>query len=257
MLNGLWAFMILAGVLWAAVHGNMAAVTQGALDAAAEAVALCVTMLGVMSLWTGILKIGERAGLIDHLAEKMSPVLRFLFPDLPPDHPANRSIAANMIANILGLGWAATPAGLKAMGELAELEEERRAEEMAGAGCAREPRRLEMNGKRSLVRRSDAEQGRRPQEEESAVSDAKGPAIGNAGRKRCLAAPPGTASREMCTFLIVNISSLQLIPINMIAYRSQYGSAAPAAIVGPAILATAVSTAAAVVFCRIMDRVTV
>ncbi len=205
MLNYLWAFMILAGIVWAAFHGNMAAVTQGALDAAAEAVTLCVTMLGVMSLWTGILKIGERAGLIDHLAEKMRPALRFLFPDLPPEHPANRSIAANMIANILGLGWAATPAGLKAMGELAELEEERRGEDARRTG-------------------------------------------------RHAAVPRGTASREMCTFLIINISSLQLIPINMIAYRSQYGSAVPAAIVGPAILATAASTAAAAVFCKMMGR---
>ena len=66
--------------------------------------------------------------------------------------------------------------------------------------------------------------------------------------------PKGTASNEMCTFLILNISSLQLIPVNIIAYRSQYGSADPAAIVGPAIVATAVSTAVAVVFCMVMDR---
>ena len=66
--------------------------------------------------------------------------------------------------------------------------------------------------------------------------------------------PRGTASREMCTFLILNISSLQLIPVNMIAYRNRYGSAMPEVIVGPAILVTLASTAAAVVFCRIMDR---
>lgn len=66
------------------------------------------------------------------------------------------------------------------------------------------------------------------------------------------AVPQGTASNEMCTFLIINISSLQLIPMNIIAYRSQYGSVNPAAIVGPAIVATAVSRAVAVVFCKIM-----
>ena len=185
MLNYIWAFMVIAGVVWVALHGNTAAVTQGLLDSAADAVSLCITMLGVVSLWTGILKIGERSGLIDRLAQRLGPVLRFLFPDLPEDHPARRSIAVNMIANVLGLGWAATPAGLQAMKELAELEEERRA------------------------------------------------------------AP--------CTFLIINISSLQLIPVNMIAYRSQYGSAAPAAIVGPAAAATAVSTLAAVLFCRAMN----
>ncbi len=72
--------------------------------------------------------------------------------------------------------------------------------------------------------------------------------------KRSTAVPRGTASNEMCTFLILNISSLQLIPVNIIAYRSQYGSADPAAIVGPAILATMASTLVAVVFCKIMDR---
>lgn len=190
MLNYLWAFMMLVGILWGAFHGTMDQITQGALNSAGEAVSLCITMLGVMSLWTGILEIGQRAGLIDQLAEKMSPVLRFLFPNLPKDHPANLAIATNMIANILGLGWAATPAGLRAMKELENTE----------------------------------------------------------GRTK------GTASNEMCTFLIINISSLQLIPINMIAYRSQYGSGNPTAIVGPGIMITAVSTGAAVVFCKMMDR---
>ena len=81
---------------------------------------------------------------------------------------------------------------------------------------------------------------------------------GTAGRgrkkRKVSAVAKGTASNEMCTFLILNISSLQLIPVNMIAYRSQYGSVNPAAVVGPAIVATAVSTIAAVVFCKIMDR---
>ncbi len=205
MLNYIWAFMIMIGILWAIIHGRAAALTQGLLDSAADAVSLCITMLGVVSMWSGILKIGERSGLVDRLAGRMEPVLHFLFPDLPREHPARRSIAVNMIANILGLGWAATPAGLQAMKELKELEEER------GAG------------------KSVAARG--------------------------MPAPlPGTASREMCTFLIINISSLQLIPVNMIAYRGQYGSAAPAAIVGPAIAATAVSTLTAVLFCRFMCR---
>ena len=69
---------------------------------------------------------------------------------------------------------------------------------------------------------------------------------------RCV--PQGTASDEMCTFLVLNISSLQLIPVSMIAYRTQYGSANPLAVVGPALLATAASTAVAVVFCNIMNR---
>ena len=195
MLNALWAGMMAAGIFWAAFHGNMGEVTNGLLDSAKEAVTLGVTMLGIMSFWCGILKIGERAGLIEALTEKMRPVIRFLFPNLPDGHPAGRYIATNMIANMLGLGWAATPAGLKAMEELSDLEEERR-------------------------------------------------------RKKQRAVAVGAASNEMCDFLILNISSLQLIPVNIIAFRTEYGSVTPTAIVGPAILATAISTGAAVLYIK-------
>lgn len=198
MLNYLWAFMLLAGILWGAFHGNMGAVTEGALNSAKEAITLCITMLGVMSLWTGVLEVGQRAGLIEQLSRKMKPVLKFLFPQIPQGHPAQEHIATNMIANILGLGWAATPAGLRAMEELKKLEDEKQ-------------------------------------------------------KKGQSALKPGTASKEMCTFLIINISSLQLIPINMIAYRSQYGSVNPTAIVGPALVATCISTVVGVVFCKVMD----
>ena len=112
MLNYLWAFMVLTGILWGAFHGTTDAVTQGALNSAKEAVSLCITMLGVMSLWTGILEIGQKAGLIEKIVKRMRPVLKFLFPSLPEGHPAGDAIATNMIANVLGLGWAATPAGL-------------------------------------------------------------------------------------------------------------------------------------------------
>ena len=198
MLNYLWAGMTLTGILWGALHGQMTAVTDGAIQASKEAVTLCITMLGVMTLWTGVLEIGHRSGLVDQLARKMGPVLTFLSPRLDPDGEGRKQISVNMIAKILGLGWAATPAGLKAMEELKKVEEERRK-----GGAARQE---------------------------------------------------GTASNEMCTFLIINISSLQLIPMNMIAYRSQYGSVNPTAIVGPALAATFISTVVAVIFCRIMDR---
>lgn len=118
MLNYLWAGMTLTGILWGALHGQMTAVTDGAIQASKEAVTLCITMLGVMTLWTGVLEIGHRSGLVDQLAKRMGPVLTFLFPRLDPDGEARKQISVNMIANILGLGWAATPAGLKAMEEL-------------------------------------------------------------------------------------------------------------------------------------------
>lgn len=215
MLNYLWAFMMLAGILWAAFNGNLGQVTSGALDSAGEAVKLCITMLGVMSFWTGILEVGRRAGLIEQLAGKMKPVLRFLFPRIPEGHPSLESIAANMIANMLGLGWAATPAGLRAMEELEELEEERR------------------NG-----------QGNRQ----------AGAQKSGQGNRFPKAFPRGTASNEMCTFLVVNISSLQLIPVNMIAYRTQYASANPLAVVGPALAATTISTLVGVIFCKCMGK---
>ena len=185
MLNYLWAGMTLTGILWGALHGQMTAVTDGAIQASKEAVTLCVTMLGVMTLWTGVLEIGHRSGLVDQLAGRMGPILTFLFPRLDPDGEARKQISVNMIANILGLGWAATPAGLKAMEELKKVEEERR--KGGAAGRKDTPGQEETAGQRAAARQA------------------------------------GTASKEMCTFLIINISSLQLIPMNMIVYRSQYG----------------------------------
>ena len=204
------------------------AVTDGAIQASKEAVTLCITMLGVMTLWTGVLEIGHRSGLVDQLAGRMGPILTFLFPGLDPDGEARKQISVNMIANILGLGWAATPAGLKAMEELKKVEEERRKGGAAG--------RKDTPGQEDTAGRKDT-----PGQEETAG-------------QRAAARQAGTASNEMCTFLIINISSLQLIPMNMIAYRSQYGSVNPTAIVGPALAATFISTVVAVIFCRVMDR---
>ena len=205
MLNYLWAFMLLIGVIWGALHGNLSAVTDGALTSAKEAVMLCITMLGIMSFWTGLMEIGRKSGLIERLSAKMGPVLHFLFPKIPEKHPSLEYISTNIIANILGLGWAATPAGLKAMESLKDLEETRRKEYSKGKKIPKP------------------------------VSE-------------------GTANNEMCTFMIINISSLQLIPVNMIAYRSQYGSPDPTAIVGPAIAATLFSTVIGVALCKLLDR---
>ena len=135
-MNYLWAFMILSGVIFSAFHGTIPAVTGAVLDSAKEAVTLCITMTGVMSFWMGLMRIAERGGVIAGLSRKLKPVLRFLFPQIPPGHIANEQIAANMIANIFGLGWAATPAGLEAMESLEELEESRRKEMEVQNGAA-------------------------------------------------------------------------------------------------------------------------
>ena len=196
-MNYLWGGMILVGIIYGTITGNLKAVTEAAIDSSKEAVNLCMVMAGVTALWVGMMRIAENSGLLDAMVKKMRPVMKFLFPAIPEDHLANNHIAMNIVANILGLGWAATPAGLKGMEALAKLEEERRMGKISG-----------------------------PVQQQ------------------------GTASKEMCTFLILNISSLQLIPVNIIAYRSQYGSVNPAAIVGPGIVATAVSTVVAVMLAR-------
>ena len=126
MLNYLWSFMILTGIVYAAFTGRMPDITNAALDSSKEAISLCITMIGVMSFWVGLMEIASKAGIIPAASRKIRPVIRFLFPNLPAGHPAEEPITTNMIANILGLGWAATPAGLKAMEELSKLEEQRR-----------------------------------------------------------------------------------------------------------------------------------
>ncbi len=193
MLNYIWAFMITLGIIYGAVTGNMEAVTNAAIDSAGEAVSLCITMMGVMSLWVGLMEIATQSGLISKMTKGIQPFISFMFPRIPKDHISREYIATNIVANVMGLGWACTPAGLKAMEALASLEKERG--------------------------RSD-----------------------------------NVASNEMCVFLVINISSLQLIPVNMIAYRSQYGSANPAGVVAPAIIATLFSTMVAIIYCKIKDK---
>lgn len=185
-MNYLWGGMILVGVIYAAFTGNMNAVTNQALASAKEAISLCITMAGAMAFWVGIMRIAERQGILEKVAQKMNPILNFLFPSVPKSSPARSDIASNIVANVLGLGWAATPAGLSAMKQLKKLD-----------------------------------------------------------------ARTGYATDAMCDFLILNISSLQLIPVNIIAYRTEYGAVNPVAVTGPAILATCVSTGATILFIKL------
>lgn len=186
MLNYLWAGMILIGICYGTLTGNMSDLGNGALNAAGEAVSLAITLLGVVSMWTGLMKVAENAGIIARASRLLAPIIHFLFPDIPKEHKASEYISTNIIANIFGLGWAATPAGLKAMDELAKLNNHSH-----------------------------------------------------------------IASNAMCTFLVINISSLQLIPVNMIAYRTQYGSANPTIIVAPAIIATLIKLITAIIYCKL------
>ena len=178
MLNGIWGFFIIGGILTGAFLGRMSLVTQAVITGGRSAIELAFAMVGVVAVWSGILKIAEKGGMIDALAEKMTPLMDFLFPSVPRTHKARKYIATNFAANFLGLGWAATPAGLLAMKELQKLNREEK----------------------------------------------------------------GIASAAMCMFLTVNMTSLQLVTVNILAFRSEYGSHNPAEIVGVGIVATLITT---------------
>ncbi|TCP59520.1 spore maturation protein A [Tumebacillus sp. BK434] len=121
MINAIWVFMILAGVVVAALNGRMDLVTNAVLNGAKQGVVVCLGLLSIMVFWLGLMKIAEAAGLVQSFAKVLYPLARFLYPSVPKDHPAMGSIVANMSANMLGLGNAATPLGLKAMRELQDL----------------------------------------------------------------------------------------------------------------------------------------
>jgi len=190
MLNYLWGGMILLAIVVAIITGNIPALTNAAIESAREAITLCITMLGILAMWTGLMTVAEKAGLISALAKKSRPLLRYLFPDLGKNQPAHEPIATNFIANILGLGWAATPSGLKAM--------------------------------KVMQKENDT---------------------------------PNTATRSMRMFMVINMSSLQLVTISIVAYRMQYGSRNPSEIIGPGLVVTMLTTVVAVIFCKILDYI--
>ncbi len=116
-----WLGLILIGVITAMFTGKMADVTKATVDAAKTSVELCIGLIGIMALWLGFMRLAEGAGLVQGLAKLMRPVMKRLFPDVPPDHPAMGSMLSNIAANMLGLGNSATALGLKAMQDLKSL----------------------------------------------------------------------------------------------------------------------------------------
>lgn len=190
MLNGIWGFFVIGGILTGAFLGRMDMVTRAVIGGGKTAIELAFAMAGVVAVWSGVLKIAEKGGMIDALAGKMTPIMDVLFPSVPRHHKARKYIAANFAANFLGLGWAATPAGLLAMQELQKLNREEK----------------------------------------------------------------GTASAAMCMFLTVNMTSLQLVTVNILAFRTEYGSKNPAEIVGVGILATIITTIVGTLAAKIVER---
>lgn len=189
MLNFIWGSFIICGIVFSVITGKSDTVTDSLLSGGKEAITLCITMAGVISIWTGIMEIAEKSGMIKGIAKKMDGIITYLFPNIPKSNIVREYIATNFAANFFGLGWAATPAGLLAMEELNNMNKHK-----------------------------------------------------------------DVASDDMCMFMIVNTSSLQLVTMNIIAYRSQYMSKNPSEIIFAGIVATVVSTFAGVVFAKIMGR---
>ena len=189
MLNWVWLGLVAVAVVVGALTGRLDAVTRAAFDSARTAVEIAFGLVGIMTLWLGVMKVGEEAGLVRGLARLIRPLARRLFPDVPADHPALGAMLLNIAASWLGLGNAATPLGLKAMDELQKLN----------------PRK-------------------------------------------------DTASDAMVTFLALNTACITLVPATMIAVRATLGSANPAEIVLPTILASACATVVAATAARLLRR---
>lgn len=190
MLNYIWAGMILLGILVAAFNGRLPEITGAAISGSQDAVAVCMNMLGIISMWSGLIKIAEKAGIVDAFTKKLSPFLGYLFPEVPKNSKAIKYISTNIIANILGLGWAATPAGLMAMQELQKLNKHK-----------------------------------------------------------------DRATKAMCMFMIINMSSLQLVTVSVISDRAMYHSINPSEIIAPGIIVTFASSVVAVIVAKIFERV--
>ena len=189
MLNYIWFFMIFISVIVGTINGRIDAVTESAIQMSKTAVEIAIGLIGIMALWLGTMKIAEKSGLIGLIAGVLKPITIRLFPDIPQDHPAIGSIVLNMAANMLGLGNAATPLGLKAMKELQELNQEK-----------------------------------------------------------------DTASNAMCTFLAINTSSIQLIlPATVVGLMG----AASNQIFITTIITTSLSTAAAIIAVKVMEKMSI
>lgn len=186
MMNWLWSVMLLIGIVGAAnpvIHQDAAGIL---MSGAVEAVSLCLRMSGGFAFWSGVIAILERAGGVEFLSKWMKFPLRALFPGLEMDGEAGRAILMNLVTNMLGMGNAATPMGIKAMRLLGEASKDH------------------------------------------------------------------VATHAMCMFLVLNASSVQLFPGSVVALRAAVGSQAPASIVGPTLVATAVSTIVGIVACKVM-----
>jgi len=192
LLNGIFVALVAGAVLVAALTGRMPEANDAALAAAKSALQITLGLVGVMALWLGFMRVLRDAGFMRAIARALEPVLLRLFPEVPPDHPAMGAIVMNLAANVLGLGNAATPFGLKAMRELETLN----------------PR-------------------------------------------------PGVATNAMALFLAINTSGLAVLPLGAIALRASLGSANPAGIIVPSLIASLCATVAGIAAAKLLERLPV
>ncbi|NMB26927.1 MAG: spore maturation protein [Tissierellia bacterium] len=189
MINTIWFLMIFVGIIYGAFTGNLAEINNIIIKEAGEGVTFAIGLIGIMSFWIGIMNIAEKSGLIKSISKAFRSIIRILFPDIPKDHPAERWILMNFIANMFGVGNGATAFGLKAMKELDSL---------------------------------------------------------NINKRR--------ATNAMAMFLIINMSSLQLVPLTVVKLRYDYGSQNPTEIIGMTLLATSLSTIIAIIIGKIFEE---
>jgi len=190
MINAVWLFLIISGIILSFFNGNLGRVVGGLTSSATDAANIFLTLVGTYTLWLGILNIAKKSGLIEHISKILSPVISFLFKGIPKNSKANGLITLNIVANMLGMGNAATPFGLKAIAELKKLST-------------------------SNVEPTDA----------------------------------------MCMLLIINATSVQILPLTVISLRAAAGSIAPTQIIVTALITTIITTISGIVLGKLVSYV--
>jgi len=185
MINYIWAIFIFIGIIYGLITGNIENINNTLLNSGTNAIEMIFKLIPLMCLWLGLMNIAKDSGLIDILAKKLNKVLKVLFPEIPDDHEALTYISSNIILNMLGVGNAATPFGLKAMSEMQKLNKNK-----------------------------------------------------------------DVASRSMITFLVINTSSVTIIPTTIISFRVLNNSINPTGIVPLCIITTIISC----IFGILLDR---
>ena len=186
MVNYIWAFFIIIGILYSLITNNISTINTEIINATTSSIDMIFKILPIMCLWLGIMNIAKTSGLLDIFSKKITPLLSIIFKEIPKDHEALGLIASNIAMNMLGLGNAATPFGLKAMKSLQELNKTK-----------------------------------------------------------------DTATRSMITFLVINTSSVTIIPTTVISFRLLHGATNPTDIV----LATIITTFLSTILALILDRI--